>query len=185
MTIRRRSSPERRSKTTLIRELPAGDDAGEGAARVRGGAAHRRGRSMTVRATVPASLAEASTYDSAEGVTGSHARSTVFVPTRGLSKQYRDRIVTFRVFLFILVLAGLGGGVVGVVTWFRELRLLRGLVRRPCEYLPRKAGWPALVQAPVARDERCHHQQPAPELGHGGATGNRRVVVRSSKARGE
>jgi serine/threonine protein phosphatase PrpC len=123
--------PPLESGTTLEddsdQELPAGDDAGEGAARVRGGAAHRRGRSMTVRATVPASLAEASTYDSAEGVTGSHARSTVFVPTRGLSKQYRDRIVTFRVFLFILVLAGLGGGVVGVVTWFQSSAYYVGL----------------------------------------------------------
>jgi serine/threonine protein phosphatase PrpC len=88
---------------------------------------HRPGRSMTVRAEVGGSIDGAFRSGSADAVTASHARSTLLVPTKRLSKQYRDRIVTFRVFLFLILLAALGAGVIGVVTVFQRSSFYVGL----------------------------------------------------------
>ncbi|MGO9560980.1 MAG: PP2C family protein-serine/threonine phosphatase [Acidimicrobiales bacterium] len=87
----------------------------------------RAGRSMTVRAVVGGSIDGAARSGSADAVPASHARSTVLVPTRRLSKQYRDRIVTFRVFLFLLLLAALLAGLIGVVTVFQRSSFYVGL----------------------------------------------------------
>lgn len=94
---------------------PSGGDEG----RDRGGA-HRRGRSMTVRGAPPpgSSLKEASL---------ARNRGVVLVPTKKLAKQYRDRIVTLRVFVFLLILTGLVGGVVAVVIWFDRSSYYVGL----------------------------------------------------------
>ncbi|HLI44226.1 MAG TPA: hypothetical protein VKU92_07130, partial [Acidimicrobiales bacterium] len=83
----------------------------------------RTGRSITVRAAPPpgSSLAPAAEH------TGAHGRATVLVPTGRLSRQYRDRVVTFRVFTFLVLLAGLLGGAVAVVIWFQRSSYFVGL----------------------------------------------------------
>lgn len=88
------------------------------------GAAHRRRgrRSMTVRAAPPPGL----TLSAPEGPTAL-ARGMVLVPTKALRKQYRDRIVSVRVFLFLLLLVGLLGGIVAVVIWFQQSSFFVGL----------------------------------------------------------
>lgn len=99
---------------------PAPDDTGAGE-----GAAHRRrgrARSMTVRAAPPPGL----TLSAREGP-AALSRGMVLVPTKALRKQYRDRIVTVRVFLFLVLLVGLIGGIVAVVIWFQQSSFFVGL----------------------------------------------------------
>jgi serine/threonine protein phosphatase PrpC len=90
---------------------------------VSGNGVLRSRRSMTVRGTAPA----ASGRDPVEQGTASHQRGTVLVPTKHLSKQYRDRVVTFRVFLFFVLLAALIGGIIAVVIWFQRSSYFVGL----------------------------------------------------------
>lgn len=88
------------------------------------GTHRRRGRSMTVRGAAPALLGDG---HAAGENTGSHARATVLVPAKGLSKQYQDRVLTVRVVVFLVVLAALLGGVIGVVIWFQRSSYYVGL----------------------------------------------------------
>ncbi len=89
------------------------------------GPSHRRtGRSMMVRAA-PVEWVDPDGRGPA--VSGPHTGPTVLVPSRSLAKQYRDRIVTFRVFLFLVLLAALVGGVIGVIIWFQRSSFFVGL----------------------------------------------------------
>lgn len=90
---------------------------------VSGNGVRRSRRSMTVRGIAPA----ASGRDPVEQGTASHQRATVLVPTKHLSKRYRDRVVTFRVFLFFVLLAALIGGIIAVVIWFQRSSYFVGL----------------------------------------------------------
>lgn len=58
--------------------------------------------------------------DSGPMRTTGHHRPVVLVPERGRVRSLGDRIVTFRVALFVLVLAGLIAGSIGVVIWFNQ-----------------------------------------------------------------
>ncbi|MHB8458000.1 MAG: protein phosphatase 2C domain-containing protein, partial [Acidimicrobiales bacterium] len=82
----------------------------------------RAGRTMRVRAA-----SQVGSTPEVASPPAMHPRGTVLVPTRDLSKQYRDQIATFRVFLFLVVLAGLLGGVVAVVIWFQRSSFFVGL----------------------------------------------------------
>jgi hypothetical protein len=62
----------------------------------------------------------------ASSVTGPPSRPVVLVPHRR-SRATRDRIVTFRVAVFIIVLAGLLAGTAGVVIWFEQSTYYVGL----------------------------------------------------------
>ncbi|MHB1986506.1 MAG: PP2C family protein-serine/threonine phosphatase [Acidimicrobiales bacterium] len=81
----------------------------------------RPGRSMTVRGGP--SRPDPGAFEHAV----SNTMPTVLVPVRRLSKQYEDRVVTFRVFFFLVVLAALLGGVIGVVIWFQRSSYYVGL----------------------------------------------------------
>ncbi len=103
-------------------------DGPEAAAAVTGGSpgpSHRRtGRSMMVRA---APIQWVDPGERGPALSGAHTGPTVLVPSRALAKQYRDRIVTFRVFLFLVLLAALVGGVIGVTIWFQRSSFFVGL----------------------------------------------------------
>ena len=109
---------------------------------------HRRpGRSMTVRQRRPRPSidgtigvggtrggrtglgAEAGSGDFGldfDGPSGPHSRPVVLVP-RHRAKVTRDRIVTVRVALFIVVLGGLLAGTVGTVIWYAQSSYFIGL----------------------------------------------------------
>ncbi len=78
-------------------------------------------RSLVVRAKAPALLPERG-----EPPVG-RSRMTVLVPPSRESMADRDRVLTFRVVLFALVLAALLGGVVAVVVWFQRSSYYVGL----------------------------------------------------------
>jgi serine/threonine protein phosphatase PrpC len=77
-------------------------------------------RSLVMRAGAPALLNE-------REPTGQHPRPTVLVPAHRIAKQYRDRVLTVRVVLFVLLLAALFAGVIGVVVWFQRSSYYVGL----------------------------------------------------------
>ncbi|MGD0082317.1 MAG: PP2C family serine/threonine-protein phosphatase [Acidimicrobiales bacterium] len=88
---------------------------------------HRRGRSMTVRQkpTPPSIDGSIGPGPGAGGIagsgalTGSHGRPLLLVPDRRRTAN-RDRIVTFRVAVFVILLAGMFAGTAGVVIWFDQ-----------------------------------------------------------------
>lgn len=100
-------------------EAPAGEPAEEDEAEPPG--EKKRPRSLVVRARAPALLPETGP------VTGAHPRTTVLVPTSRRDRPYRDRVLTVRVVLFVLVLAALLGGVIAVVIWFQRSSYFVGL----------------------------------------------------------
>lgn len=106
---------------TVAAPLPLADPGPGAASEEPGrGAAHRRGRTMTVRGAAPpgSSLQEASL---------GRAPGVVLVPTKKLAKQYRDRVFTLRVFVFLVLMTALLGGVVAVVIWFERSSYFVGL----------------------------------------------------------
>lgn len=80
----------------------------------------RAGRSLVMRAGAPPLAPEPE-------ATGQHQRATVLVPARRIAKQYRDRVLTLRVVIFVLVLAALMAGVIGVIVWFQRSSYFVGL----------------------------------------------------------
>jgi protein phosphatase len=59
-------------------------------------------------------------------LSGPPSRPVVIVPQRQ-SKSTRDRIVTVRVALFVLILVGMLGGTLGVIIWFDQSSYFIGL----------------------------------------------------------
>ncbi len=96
------------------------EEEGTGLERTEGGGRHS-GRSLVVRAGAPALL------EGTGEVPAPHRRTTVLVPPSRETKPYRDRVLTFRVVLFVLLLAALCGGVVAVVVWFQRSSYYVGL----------------------------------------------------------
>jgi protein phosphatase len=99
--------------------LAGGEDALDSPA----GPRHRKGRSMTVR--------QAPTTDNGSGggfdpQTGPPSRPVVLVPQTRV-KSTRDRIVTFRVFFFLVILVSLLVGTAGVVIWYDQSQYFIGL----------------------------------------------------------
>lgn len=88
--------------------------------------ARSNGRTITVRgAAAPESSEGSDVYVGTHTEAG--RRATLLVSTRALSKQYRDRIVTGRVVVYLLVLACLLGGLVTTVAWFQRSSFFVGL----------------------------------------------------------
>lgn len=111
-------APDGAEETSEVHEVPVAN--------------RRGGRSMTVRSAAPAGPAASAIAPSAgsdlapPGSRGPRG-ATLLVPTKGLARRYRDRIVTVRVFLFLVALVGLAGGVIGVVIWFQRSSYYVGL----------------------------------------------------------
>jgi protein phosphatase len=85
----------------------------------RAGPANARGANGTSEGARPASSSRA--HDA-----GLHSRPVVLVPHQR-QKIPRDRVVTFRVALFVLLLAGLLAGTAGTVVWFDQTSYFIGL----------------------------------------------------------
>jgi protein phosphatase len=96
--------------------------AGEQALEVPAGPRHRKGRSMTVR-QAPTGNGSAGSFDP---MTGPPSRPVVLVPQTRV-RSTRDRIVTFRVFFFLVILVGLLVGTAGVVIWYDQSHYYIGL----------------------------------------------------------
>jgi nitrate reductase NapE component len=91
---------------------------------------------------------------SADPVTG-HNRPVVLVPGRA-KRSKRDRILTFRVVLFVVLLVGVIGGTGGLVLWFNQSSYFVGLnAGRVAVYLGRPGGmlWfkPRLIETSAVR----------------------------------
>jgi serine/threonine protein phosphatase PrpC len=134
-TVKQGAAPEEGAPEAGAGAAGAGAGAAAGAAAGVAGAAaatagtarstngHRRSaRSMTVRAAAPMS----DLADPAHERT-MHRPATVLVPTRRLARQYRDRVFTFRVFIFLVLLAALIAGAIAVVIWFQRSSYYVGL----------------------------------------------------------
>jgi protein phosphatase len=96
---------------------------GEQALEVPAGPRHRKGRSMTVRQAPATGKGSAGSFDP---LTGPPSRPVVLVPQTRV-KSTRDRIVTFRVFFFLVTLVGLLVGTAGVVIWYDQSHYYIGL----------------------------------------------------------
>ncbi|MGH9304521.1 MAG: protein phosphatase 2C domain-containing protein [Acidimicrobiales bacterium] len=90
------------------------------------GARRRHGRSMAVVAKAPVNGGGGGGGE-LPGATGEHHRAVVLVPERGFRKTTRDRVLTARTALFVLLLAAVLGGTAGVVVWFNQSSYYVGL----------------------------------------------------------
>jgi serine/threonine protein phosphatase PrpC len=119
--------------------VPGGDGYESGAVEVtRAGGARREGRSMALRAPAPgdpmshpvSAQVPAQDWPSSGSTpavapqdgrgTTAGGRPVVLVPTKRNTNRQRDRIVTFRVLVFVILLAGLLAGTAWVVLWFNQ-----------------------------------------------------------------
>jgi len=106
----------------------------EAVPRIGDGERRRRGRSMTVRsasapvaddgAGEPMASAQAAAAPVTAGL-GTPSRPVVLV--RRVKERGRDRIVTFRVALFVILIAAVAAGTAAVVIWFEQSSYYVGL----------------------------------------------------------
>ena len=78
-------------------------------------------------ATSTAPLGTPAVGTGGEALKAPHSRPMVLVPKKKRAKVQRDRIVTVRVVLFVILFAAVLGGTAGVVVWFDQASFFVGL----------------------------------------------------------
>ena len=117
-----KGSSGRRSGRTMAERAAGFASGAAGGALLAGGAAR-----MTGVAGGDGAGSSGGYRDAGGATTTQHHRPVVLVPHSGLARALRDQIVTFRVALFVLLLAATIGGMLGVVIWFNQSSFYVGL----------------------------------------------------------